>query len=105
MNKVVPRRVDFTDNNKDILCVKLGAQGLSTKYIMKATGYSFCQVSYRLGLAEISRADFRNGRGRFVKAFIKITGDEMERQLRLHLKTVFAPIKPIVPRGYKSSKK
>jgi hypothetical protein len=53
--------VDFLQNTKDLRVAVLGSLGFSTDYIMRATGFSFSQVIYRLSKSGIRRAEYRDG--------------------------------------------
>ncbi len=55
-----PRAVNWQDT-ESLQCGMLASWGMSTKKIMEDTGLTACQVSYRLKLAGIKRADYRNG--------------------------------------------
>jgi len=61
--KRAPKRVRFAlaSGTRDFDVMKFGAFGLTTKYIMRETGLSSCQVSYRLAKSGIRRMDYRNG--------------------------------------------
>ena len=64
--KTKPRKVDFRDAD----CLEaavLGLMGCSTKLIMKRTGFTQCQTTYRLGKGGIKRADYRDGESRSFK--------------------------------------
>jgi hypothetical protein len=61
------RPVDFQADPMDLKCALMAAHGASTAWIMKETGLSAGQVSYRVKKAglikdnSMSRRDFRNG--------------------------------------------
>ena len=59
--RVTPKRVNFLTEHADQDVFIMGALGWATDKICKHTGYSKCQVTYRLGRAEVKRADYRNG--------------------------------------------
>lgn len=61
MLHVKPRRVDFAREGEDFEVALLGSLGKSTKFIVKYTGLSPCQVTYRLGRGKIKRKDYRDG--------------------------------------------
>lgn len=54
------KRIDFR-HEKDLLCCLLGHAGFHTRAIQHQTGLSPGQVGYCLKMAEIKRADYRNG--------------------------------------------
>jgi hypothetical protein len=56
------KRVDFDLNIVDQECGLLGDAGWHTDAIAKAVNLTPSQVQYRLGLAGIKRANYRNGR-------------------------------------------
>jgi hypothetical protein len=84
--KAKPRRVDW-NNTEDVQCAILGSLGMSTKCISDKTGLSPCQVTYRLGRANIRRVDYRNGDSYVAKRVMKYalpqSLDETRRILRL----------------------
>jgi hypothetical protein len=55
------RRVNFLDNTDDMTAAMLGMLGFSTNYIVRKTKLTPGQVTYRLGVANIKRGDYRNG--------------------------------------------
>jgi hypothetical protein len=55
-----PIRVTWTRSD-ELRCAMLAGMGFSTKLIVRETGLSPCQVTYRLNKARIKRADYRNG--------------------------------------------
>jgi hypothetical protein len=57
-----PLKVDFELNAIDQECGLLGEAGWHTDAIAKEVGITPSQVTYRLGLAGIKRANYRNGR-------------------------------------------
>jgi hypothetical protein len=57
-----PLKVDFELNEIDQECGLLDDAGWHTDAIAKAVGITPSQVQYRLGLAGIKRASYRNGR-------------------------------------------
>jgi hypothetical protein len=57
------RRVDFIHRVDDLRCATMGALGFATDFIVRLTGMSPSQVTYRLGKAHIRRPDYGNGRG------------------------------------------
>lgn len=63
-----PRKVDFLTNGDDFDVVLLGMIGWSTQAIAAKTGLSWNQVTYRLGRAGITRADYRNGESAAAKS-------------------------------------
>jgi hypothetical protein len=56
-----PLKVDFDLNVVDQECGLLGDAGWHTDAIARAVGITPSQVQYRLGLAGIKRASYRNG--------------------------------------------
>lgn len=60
------RFVDFKNNWRDKLCVKLVAKDKSNAYISSLTGYSAAQIHYRAVWAGVSRKDWRNNNKRSV---------------------------------------
>ncbi len=59
-----PIRVTWTRSD-ELRCAMLAGMGFSTKLIVRETGLTPCQVSYRLNKGNIKRSDYRNG-GSFV---------------------------------------
>lgn len=59
--KAPPRPVDFMNQYTDFQCAMLASLGFSTDCIVRQTGLTVGQVTYRCGKARIKRADFRNG--------------------------------------------
>jgi hypothetical protein len=55
------RFVDFKNNKKDRLCLKLLAAGKTNYFIHKKTGYSDGQIRYRGLWGDIDRRAIRNG--------------------------------------------
>ncbi len=60
-NRTKPIPVNFRTDASCIEAAVLAMMGCSTKLIMKRTGFTACQTTYRLKKADIRRADFRNG--------------------------------------------
>lgn len=56
------RFVDFKNNKKDRLCLKLLAAGKTNYFINKRTGYSDGQIRYRALQGDVDRAAIRNGK-------------------------------------------
>ncbi len=55
---------------------RLGEKGFSTQFIMARTGLSAGQVTYRLGIAGICRADYRNGRSLAARKVAALPGSK-----------------------------
>jgi hypothetical protein len=83
--------VDLKNNKLDHKVALLASMGFTTKYIQKQTGMSAGQVFYRIKKAglttdnELSRSDFRNGRGRFARLVIDVAMDQADQTLIEHL--------------------
>lgn len=58
------RFVDFKNNWRDKLCVKLVAKDKSNALITRLTGYSAAQIHYRAVWAGVNRKDYRNNNKR-----------------------------------------
>lgn len=56
-----PKAVDFALNDVDLEVALLGEAGWHTRAIASETQLTEGQVTYRLGLAGIKRANYRNG--------------------------------------------
>lgn len=65
-----PRKVTWTSND-ELRCAILAGMGFSTKLIMEETGLTACQISYRLKMAAIKRADYRNGNSDMAKRMME----------------------------------
>lgn len=61
------RFVNFTGNEDDFTVAMMGALGFGTHAIQEKTGLTFCQVTYRLNMGGIKRADYRRGSSRVAK--------------------------------------
>jgi predicted metal-dependent HD superfamily phosphohydrolase len=55
------RRVDLLANSQDFTAALMASMGFSTKAIQDETDLTPGQISYRLRMGHISRADYRNG--------------------------------------------
>jgi hypothetical protein len=84
-----PRPVDPVNNYEDHICLLLAIRGRSNRAIMKATNLSPAQIGYRMKKFGISRMDYRNGEGAFVRSIDKVTAvyaeKELLRYLRIHV--------------------
>lgn len=56
-----PMPVNFELNDLDLECALLGEAGWHTQAIARETQLTPSQVQYRLGLAGVKRANYRNG--------------------------------------------
>jgi hypothetical protein len=65
-------QVDFSRNEADLKAAVLASLGFSSDYISQVTGLSKGQVGYRLRLAQVKRADYRNGRTPLVDLTLRI---------------------------------
>lgn len=81
------RYVDFTNNRDDKKCALLGAMGFSSGFISTKVNLTEGQINYRLGRAEISRREFRNGTSPFAKLFLQHAREIAEPKLIAHLRT------------------
>lgn len=87
-----PRPVDFYERQDDHECALLAAMGMSTLYIMKKTGLSHSQVTYRITLAgftkanKCSRLDYRNGTSPFVAHVLTVARTVADNRLLAHLR-------------------
>lgn len=79
-SKTKPRKVNWMDSDQ-LMCAYLASLGMSTKKIMEETGLSNCQITYRLKIADIKRADYRNGESEMAKRIIErmATSDRAKR--------------------------
>jgi hypothetical protein len=76
--QLAKRFVDFKNNKKDRLCLKLLAAGKANYFIHKRTGYSDGQIRYRALWADIDRSDYRNG---IIKPYTKyLLGRELTEE-------------------------
>lgn len=57
-----PRPVDFANNEDDLEVAILAEAGLYTRAIARETKLTESQVSYRIGLAGVKRAHYRDGK-------------------------------------------
>jgi hypothetical protein len=81
------RPVDIDQNPEDRECLILLLRGRSNAAIMKDTGLSQGQITYRANLFEVKRMDYRNGTSLFAKAVDKATEGIAEKALLQHLRT------------------
>ncbi len=65
-----PIKVTWTRSD-ELRCAMLAGMGFSTKLIVKETGLTPCQVTYRLNKARIKRADYRNGQSHVAQMTIR----------------------------------
>lgn len=56
-----PKRVDFLNDKTDLQVLILGELGFSTAFIHEKTGYTGCQIAYRLRKQSLRRSSYRNG--------------------------------------------
>lgn len=76
-------KIDFTDP-KDLEVLVLGSLGFSTAYIEAKTKRSPGQIGYRLKIAAVKRADYRNGVGPVAKAVVgAVHGDVAARMQKV----------------------
>lgn len=78
--------VDFHKPD-DFDCALYAAYGMSTDFIVRKTGLSPGQVSYRLRKASIKRKSVRNGDG-YMEDVIRQSRGVMARALRTDLDTI-----------------
>jgi hypothetical protein len=86
-----PLRVRFLENDDDFRCAMLGSLGFSTRFIMAETRFSTGQVAYRLRVARIRRADYRNGRSSLSTIVLRHVGATSIPDVVEHLKTTIPP--------------
>jgi hypothetical protein len=80
-----PRRVDAINNYADHWCLLLAMRGRSNRAIIKKTGLTPSQISYRLKTFGVSRMDYRNGEGPLARKVDKATEELAEAALLRHL--------------------
>lgn len=86
--RVKPQRVAFEPLTRDNLVLKLGLSGRSTKCIMRKTGFSACQVTYRLHAGQVRRKDYRDGDVPIMDEIMDRHDNELEKALLVHLDQV-----------------
>jgi hypothetical protein len=79
-----PIRVNWSDPNQ-MTVARLGALGRTTKSICRVTGYTPCQVTYRLHAAGIKRMDWRDGSSPVAKFAEQASSDYLDQILRQKL--------------------
>lgn len=72
-----------TDSATEEAC-HLGALGYSTKMIQRATGFTPCQVNYRLHQQGIKRKDYRDGTSAVAQLVLATTKKIVLSELRQH---------------------
>lgn len=87
MAKKKQRHVIRFTESEEIEVVVMGELGFSTQAIADETGLSKGQVLYRLRLAQVKRADYRNGKSDTAERVL----DTMRRPLEQHVKDEVAP--------------
>jgi hypothetical protein len=84
-----PYRVDFYHNLDDRECGDLLAMGRTTKSIERETGLTPGKISYRAQILKRAgvptRAEFRNGIGKFAQIVAKKSREEIDRELIRYL--------------------
>jgi len=78
--KAKPKKVDWRNNLDDIRVVIMGKLGLSTKAIIRDTGFTPCQVAYRLSKASVRRLDFRNGESNMARIVLQKCGTMAKKE-------------------------
>lgn len=73
--------VNFLHNQADFRVVLMGAMGFSDAYIKSVTGFSGGQIYYRLKLAKVRRAAYRNGESKFALLAVNLAADKISAQL------------------------
>jgi hypothetical protein len=69
----------------DFLCCALGQLGLSTETIAAQTGLSVHQVTYRLGVGHVKRADYRNGTSPIARRVMDFAKRQLEPAIEKQL--------------------
>lgn len=87
--RAIPRRVDFLTDLDDFRVVMLGTLGKSTRYIVRTTDMTPCQVTYRLKQAQVKRADYRNGTSAYDRLIMRSVDYDLTLALRRALKHQF----------------
>lgn len=91
--KTKPRKLATKDGGIDpdyIRAVYMAERGASTKYIMRETGFSPCQVTYRLSASSTKRMDYRNGLTPVAKQLMEMdpkSEELLRRKLKAALKS------------------
>ncbi len=79
-----PRK--FDPHGDDFDCIMYASLGMSTKFIVRKTSLTPCQVSYRLKKSETKRSDYRDG----VSPIAKVVQVEAKAKL---IRTLHAELK------------
>lgn len=79
-----PIPVNWGDPNQ-MTVARLGSLGRTTKSICRATGFTPCQVTYRLAAAGIKRMDWRDGSSPVAKFAEQSSADYLDQILRQKL--------------------
>jgi hypothetical protein len=83
-----PREVNFFGNPEDFKVALMGELGFSTQAICDHTGLTPCQVTYRLGKAQVKRANYRNGKSALAETIIN-NGDKLAKKHTInHIKQI-----------------
>lgn len=85
-NRRLPRHVDPYNNQADHWCIILALRGRSNKSIIRETGLSPGQISYRLKKFEVKRMEYRDGTSAFAKQVDKVTDKLAEKALLDHIR-------------------
>jgi hypothetical protein len=92
--KTPPRRVRLLDNREDFQCALLGSLGFSTRFIMGKTRFSQAQVAYRLRVACVKRADYRDGGSRLSTSVLRQVAKTSIPEVVAHLRTTMTERHP-----------
>jgi hypothetical protein len=79
-----PIKVRWEDPTQ-MLVARLGSLGRTTRSICIATGFTPCQVTYRLAAAGIKRMDWRDGSSPIAKYAEQAAGEYLDNILRAKL--------------------
>ena len=79
-----PIAVNWNDENQ-MLIARLGSLGRTTKSICRVTGFTPCQVTYRLAAAGIRRMDWRDGSSPIAKYAEQAASEYVTNILRAKL--------------------
>jgi hypothetical protein len=82
------RPVNFIEEIRDFECIHLASLGFSDTVIMRETGLSKGQISYRMKRAGVKRVFYRNGMSEIGRMVVKKTRAFVEQKLTPNLRLV-----------------
>ncbi len=80
VDKYLVHRVDLKELNNRI-CINLARMGFSDKLIQQRTGFTPCQIHYRLSKAGVTRREYRLGESEIGQMVVNGTEENTRKRL------------------------